>query len=89
MLDGGFYVFSCGSLFRTNLAEGDKEFIINGASIVVESSYGYLEVFDPILVKGWDGSGLFGVLDFGAVGDFGVFMGQELRIWEGGVDHAW
>ena len=56
------------------LAESYKQLVIDGATIKEESTYDGLEEEDAGFVKGSAVISLGGVLDFGAVNDWSVFV---------------
>ena len=56
------------------LAESYKQLVIDGATIKQESTYDGLDVEDVGFVKGSVVISLGGVLDFGAVNDWSVFV---------------
>ena len=78
-------VFGSSSLFGTNFNEDDEQVVIGCAVIVEEITYDSFDTFDACFGKGGSGSWLFGVLDFGDVGHFGVFVGRYLRLFGGRV----
>ena len=61
-----------------------RSFFINSASVVEDISYDSLRAFHSRFFKGCTCSGFIEVLDLGDVRNFGVNMGQDLRILGGG-----
>ena len=61
------------------LAESHKQLVINGATIKEESTYYGLDAEDACFVKGSAVISFGGVLDFGAVNDWSVFLWGVLR----------
>ena len=61
------------------LAESCKQLVIDGATIKEESTYDGLDTEDAGFVKGSAVISLGGVLDFGAVNDWSVFVWGLLR----------
>ena len=56
------------------LAESQNQIVIDGATIKQESTYDGLDVEDACFVKGCAVVVFGGVLDFGAVNDWSVFV---------------
>ena len=61
------------------LAESHKQLVIGGATIKQESTYDGLDAEDSCFVKGSAIISFDGVLDFGAVNDWSVFVWGVLR----------
>ena len=70
----------CGrGLLLAKLAESHKQLVIDGATIKEESTYNGLDAEDACFVKGRAVISFGGVLDFGAVNDWSVFLWGVLR----------
>ena len=82
--DNNCSIFSFVILFGTNFNGGDEEFFIGSASVVEDISYDSLRAFYSRFFKGCTCSEFIEVLDPGDVRNFGVHMGQDLRILGGG-----
>ena len=67
------------------LSESYKQLVINSATIKEESTYDGLDTEDVGFVKGSAVISLGGVLDFGAVNDWSVFVWGVLRFLGVGV----
>ena len=71
--------FCCGGLLSAKLAESHKQLVIDGATIKQESTYDGLDTEDACFVKGIAVISFGGVMDFGAVHDWSVFVWGVLR----------
>ena len=66
--------FCCRGLLLARLADIHKQLVIDGATIKQECTYDGLDAEDACFVKGSNVISFGGVLDFGAVNDWSVFV---------------
>jgi len=76
--DGDIGVFSCTCWLGADVAEGHKEFVVDGTAVPQEGTYNTLDAFDTSVVKKSTGVCGGGVLYLGAALDGSVLLKGKL-----------